>query len=249
MIDYLMEKTVHQLRQSLQGKAPSPPGRTKRSIGLPEAFWSTGQTLRISFLGAPDEAFKRQIVDIGSQWLEHAQLNFALLDNDQRHAEIVIRTDGPETLNQSDYGRYRSDTNGETMTLGVKPADPNLHAMVLHEFGHALGLYHEHQHPDAGIAWDKAALRRYLSTRFSEEERAHPDYDEIAERLISQNYDPITYQPRITLRYDQKSIMHYPINNAYTVGDHASDWAVELSAKDKQFMRMIYPGKGSPDVT
>jgi hypothetical protein len=43
-----------------------------------------------------------------------------------------------------------------SMKLAVSPALSerwNRH-LVLHEFGHALGLMHEHQHPDARIPWD-----------------------------------------------------------------------------------------------
>lgn len=250
MNDPLLERTVHHLRLALQGRLRNVVnGRNKRSIGLPEAFWTTGQTLRLSFLGTPDEALKQQIFTIASQWLDHANLSFVLTENDQLDAEIVIRTDAEETLNQSDYGRHRMLADGETMILGIKLTDPDFHSTVLHEFGHALGLFHEHQHPDANIPWDRAALRRHIAARFSDQERAWHAFDKTLERLIRQNYDPITYEPRITLRYDRRSIMHYPIRQAHTLGDCASGWSHELSAKDKQFMRMIYPGKGSPDLT
>jgi hypothetical protein len=34
---------------------------------------------------------------------------------------------------------------------------------VLHEFGHALGLVHEHQHPAGGIQWNRPQVLRDLS--------------------------------------------------------------------------------------
>ena len=36
-------------------------------------------------------------------------------------------------------------------------------AVVLHEFGHAIGLAHEHQNPDKGIKWNEDAVIRDLS--------------------------------------------------------------------------------------
>jgi hypothetical protein len=32
---------------------------------------------------------------------------------------------------------------------------------VIHEFGHALGLIHEHQNPSGGIQWNKPVVCRY----------------------------------------------------------------------------------------
>ena len=33
--------------------------------------------------------------------------------------------------------------------------------VVLHEFGHALGLIHERQNPSGGIQWNKPVVYRY----------------------------------------------------------------------------------------
>ncbi|QXH45809.1 hypothetical protein KSS93_23525 [Pseudomonas xanthosomatis] len=247
MHDPLLERTVHELRQAMQSKARATPNRSKRSVGLPEAFWPNAKTLRVSFLGTPDPALRQRIFDIGQQWLAYANLSFLLLDNDQPEADIVIRTDAPQHLNQSDYGRYRSDPAGETMTLGVKPSDPDFTAKVLHEFGHALGLYHEHQHPDAAIRWDYEGLRNHISARFTDAQRCAPGFDDTLARLIRQNYEPMTYQPRITLRYDSRSIMHYPVNRSHAFSEHSTTWNQTLSAKDKQFVGMIYPGRYAVD--
>ena len=40
---------------------------------------------------------------------------------------------------------------------------------ILHEFGHALGMLHEHQSPANGIPWDETKLYDYY--------RAHYDWD------------------------------------------------------------------------
>ena len=37
--------------------------------------------------------------------------------------------------------------------------DDELRRVVLHEFGHALGLIHEHQNPEGGIEWNEPAVK------------------------------------------------------------------------------------------
>lgn len=233
----LLEKTVYQVRKALRQKHTL----STRSIGLPETFWAPGQTLGVSFRGAPEESLKQAIMNAAAQWLDHANLTFELREDNDSSAEIYIETDAPETLNQSDYGKYRPDPDGETMTLGIKPGHPRFELTVLHEFGHALGLYHEHQHPEANIPWDLDAVREYVAAKFTQEEREDPAFAETLERLIRQNYLPITYETITTLRYDKQSIMHYAIDQSLTLTDWSSDWNFQLSDKDKQFISMIYP--------
>lgn len=41
--------------------------------------------------------------------------------------------------------------------------DQEYSRVVLHEFGHALGAIHEHQHPEAAIPWDKPKVYEYYA--------------------------------------------------------------------------------------
>jgi len=46
-------------------------------------------------------------------------------------------------------------------------------------------------------------------------------------------------------KYDNKSIMHYPINPKHTRNNYKVDWNWEISAGDKQIVGMLYPKDGS----
>ena len=72
---------------------------------------------------------------------------------------------------------------------------------IRHEFGHALGLMHEHQHPDAPEQYDEEKLRVYLISKGVDE---------------SEVDDAIKYQWRAVKSrkvkeggYDKHSVMHY----------------------------------------
>ncbi len=75
---------------------------------------------------------------------------------------------------------------------------------VLHEFGHVLGLYHEHQHPNylqviREFADYYKKLFRYLRKKI----------DDYTVELFQLQYDPIQ-DAIFTSEYDPDSIMHYP---------------------------------------
>ena len=102
-----------------------------------------------------------------------------------------------------------------------------------HEFGHALGLIHEHQNPAGGIHWNKEVVYKDLG--------GPPN-----------NWDPRTIDNNMFQRYsktitqytdvDSRSIMMYFVPAEYTI-DHKSygDDVFDLSDTDKRFIKAQYP--------
>lgn len=98
---------------------------------------------------------------------------------------------------------------------------------ILHEFGHALGMMHEHTHPDCKANWNYRVLQ--AKTGWSMQ-RVH------------NNYRKLNYGEATLSQYDPESIMHYPINP----GDTQSmvtrlPLNTVLSEGDKRFLMAIYP--------
>ena len=110
--------------------------------------------------------------------------------------------------------------------------DEELRRVVLHEFGHALGLIHEHQNPNKPIAWNKDAVIRDLS--------GPPNRWDTA--TIFNNMFK-TYQPKqvIGTDVDPTSIMMYPIPLAWTTDGTSAGLNGELSDIDKKLVRDAYP--------
>ena len=85
--------------------------------------------------------------------------------------------------------------------------------MVLHEFGHALGAFHEHQSPDVEIPWDREAVYDYY---------AQQGWSRLqVDRNLFEAYSPAGVR---NSRFDAHSIMLYAVDNALTIGDWEVGW-------------------------
>jgi hypothetical protein len=106
-----------------------------------------------------------------------------------------------------------------------------LQSTVLHEFGHALGLIHEHQRPDRPFTWDIAWMKENIDKL---------GFDNW--KFIVSEY--IKTDPRSALtygEYDFKSIMSYDWVKNATVEKIKCDINFTLSNKDKQQFGLLYP--------
>jgi hypothetical protein len=121
----------------------------------------------------------------------------------------------------------------QTMDLGVKPEDADFDVIVIHEFGHALGAMHEHQHPEANIPWDKPKVYEFYQNR-----EMNPLTKEEVDRNL---FEPFNTIEAIYTPYDRKSIMHHPVANTLTLGDWEIPINRKISRKDKQLMKLLYP--------
>ncbi|MFT4624925.1 MAG: endonuclease G [Myxococcota bacterium] len=212
-------------------------------------LWGVGQTLKVRFLdGTPK--LRAAVIDIARTWERHANLRFDFGDHPSG-ADIRISFDvrnangGPDGY-WSYLGRQTEwlVANGHlgrdapTMSLSNRWRDSTLltgaddiRRVVLHEFGHAIGLIHEHQSPRSDIPWNREAVYRYY------EDTQGWSRDDIDTQVLSPDDSPsVAATP-----HDPTSIMQYPVPQELTHGDFEVGWNNRLSEADIQFIGELYP--------
>jgi len=193
-------------------------------------LWKAGRTLKISFLGKIDPTVKKKIKDFAVQWLQYANLKFRFVASG---GDVRISTTPGGSWSYIGTDAKTIPANKPTMNYGwftADTADDEFSRVILHEFGHALGAIHEHQHPKGGIPWDKPKVYAYYARQGWGTAQVDTN--------IFAKYD--ADQLNMT-DYDKTSIMHYAVPNDLTVGDYEVGWNRVLSANDKKLAKSTYP--------
>lgn len=206
-----------------------------RAALLDEFRWKNNDEIRVRFMEG-DPELRARIRSVAEEWTGSMMANLRLEFVDSGPADVriaLIQGDG----SWSYLGTVcrQVDPSEPTMNYGwLTPAssDDELRRVVLHEFGHALGLIHEHQNPNRPIAWNRAAVIADLS--------GPPNFwDETTiENNIFARYDPDDLSATPT---DPLSIMMYPIPASWTTDGFSAGLNGDLSATDREFIRDAYP--------
>jgi serralysin len=205
-----------------------------RAAVMVEKLWEAGRTLRIRFLDG-DGVLQRKVAQFSQEWSEYANIRFAFDDDPNAQIRISFQQVGSWSQVGTDALDRRIAPDQPTMNFGwLTRGTPNdeVRRVVLHEFGHALGLVHEHQNPATNIPWNKDAVYAFY--------QGPPNF--WSKEQVDINIFQV-YEKRITKysRFDRKSIMLYPIPSELTLGGFEVGWNSDLSPLDKRYIRKWYP--------
>jgi hypothetical protein len=203
-----------------------------------EKMWRLGRVLKVRFLDG-EAAVQAKVEQIAHLWSQYANIKFAFGDDPDAEIRISFRARGSWSFVGTEALGI-TDKTQPTMNLGwlrSNSPDEEYHRVVLHEFGHTLGLIHEHNNPAGGIPWDKPAVYRYYQGPPN-----NWDKDKVDQNLFKK-YE--VSQTQFT-DFDPKSIMIYAFPNELTIGDFVIDWNTKLSEIDKTFIRQRYPYEEPP---
>jgi len=210
-------------------------GANDKAALLNEARWNSGDQIRVAFL-AGDPELQKRVRAVRERWTAAGMANLSFQFVEEGDAEIRIafqQGDG----SWSYLGTQCRDIPADEATMNYgwltpESDDDEVQRVVLHEFGHALGLIHEHQNPQGGIDWNEPAVIADLSGPPN-----NWDMDTIEHNMFEK-------YPRNDIsgtKLDATSIMMYPIPASWTLDGTHSELNTDLSKVDKRFIRQQYP--------
>jgi len=198
--------------------------------------WPIGTTLKCRFLdGGPKQ--RRKVEEKARLWEEFANVKLRFTRRHDEHIRISFTADpgswsavGTDCLVERYFPRYQPTMNYGWLRDDTD--DTEYERVVVHEFGHALGLIHEHQSPAAGLQWNTAEVYRVFSGPPNFWTKEQIDFN------ILEHYSASQTQYS---KFDPRSIMLYSFPAQLFLDNKGTKSNTHLSATDKKFIGQQYP--------
>lgn len=184
-------------------------------------------TLGVAFLDGSDGA-KQLVRTHASKWLTATIGKRIAFRWDVPQPQCQISITFETTQNKSRVGRGSQSvaTTQASMHLGQLTE-----RVICHEFGHALGLRHEHSSPNAPMEWNKAQVIADMAALGWTEtmvktnifDRFGPEYACVG--------DP---------DFNLKSIMLYPIKKSWTLNGFSANQTNTIDPRDEKCVAALY---------
>ena len=231
---------------------------------LRSTLWEPGQVIKISFIDRRAPEWKKAWVQkVVKEYVQpHVNLKLLFGDfGDQGDIRITFEHEGsaysrlgtqstwykgsseqPESMN---LGWLDEPHNGSFEFEGRRYQFPGCTwcsnntngSVIIHEFGHALGMVHEHQNPHGGIKWNEPAVLAYF--------QGAPNYwnEEQIRFNIIDRYDSSLLNAS---KFDPDSIMLYAYPASLTLDGTSTKANAVMSPTDIEWMGKVY-GKPKKD--
>ena len=218
-------------------------------------LWASGATLAVCFVDEATPAARQRIVAAAKEWAKAANLNLQFdfgdpagpqtCDKTKPHQiSISFKGDGSSSYVGTDSKDHEpsmvlGSLNDDTSRIAQNPQE--VKRIVLHEFGHAIGLEHENQSPEAHcsdqIDWPKAEA--YYRERMHWSPQTVHDNLETMEVPMRAAKDALKISG-----YDPRSIMQYAMPaEIFKEGASAScmtKFNFDLSDTDRKWVEGLY---------
>ena len=230
------EKDTHWCMAWLAGD-PNATGQTKAAL-VKASIWPTGSVIKCAFLDGKPEVQER-VRKVAKEWTREAggpaNLTLSFVP-DYKDADIRIsfKYSGSWSVLGTTCRKVKPKEQ-PTMNYGwLTPTstDDELRRVVLHEFGHALAMTHEHLNPKVAIKWNKDQVYKDLGG---------PPNNWDKPTIDANMFNAHAANEMNASEFDKDSIMLYPIPKKWTLDGFSVGLNSKLSATDKVFVKKNYP--------
>lgn len=182
--------------------------------------------LHVRFLdGTP--TLQAEVLKHARAWCEHAAIDFDQCDAYDAQIRVAF---APGRGNWSYIGTdaVHPEIGFAQPSMNLVDIDPGT---VLHEFGHALGLEHEHQHPDTLLQFNRQQILA---------EMTQPPNNWSVEQVDRNILDRFAPADLTVTPFDPASIMTYEIPSSWLLGGTALPRNTCLSTGDITLISALY---------
>lgn len=219
----------------------APSDASKAVLVTLEDIWENGKVLTYAFMNGNfggTTIQRNKVSTIIKEWEKYANVSFRLVNNPNQ--ALIRIAFNPRDGSWSYVGKYieQIPRRDPTMNLGWVDKRSAINeedrALVLHEFGHTLGMAHEHQSPlrEGTLTLKREdVIREYMRTQgWTRQDVEQQVLNVLNEREVS-NFTTL----------DLKSIMMYSMPAYLNEQGIEVKENTELSLMDKAFMQIHYP--------
>lgn len=200
-----------------------------RGVGITkDRGFAPGQTVYLAFDGDVEKS--KQILDILKKHaFPYINLNF----------QIGRYNDSTVTIKTAHSASPTAIISGNTTGIGTKAPIVTIYrftqGVILHEFGHAMGMFHEHQNPAPNnpIKWNKDEVYAHYVTKQNWKKEAVD-----AQILNRRDKAKSLYNT-----WDKNSIMNYTIRPGFTDAPVRTFVGQEYSEGDKNWFKLKFGQK------
>lgn len=199
--------------------------------------WAKRSVLRCRFLDGTAK-MQKKVRTLAQEWEKHANVKIKFVANGPAEVRISFYADagswsavGRDALNRTYFPLHQPTMNFGWVRDNSDPVEDR--AVVLHEFGHALGCIHEHQAPTFSRQWNKAEVMKYF--------RGPPNYwdDAAIKHNVLSKYSPNGIN---ATKFDPQSIMLYSFDaKLFSDGQGPTNENSQLSPTDRSMIKKMYP--------
>lgn len=206
----------------------APEDRSTKAWGS-NKFWKNKHNFKVRFLGGT-KPLQDIVMSYAADWSRVCNVKFERIAEGAADVRIAFAADGHWSYVGTDAKSIPQSDPTMNLEISELTTNDEIRRVVLHEFGHALGLMHEHQHPETPIIWNEKEVLRYYSKPPNKW-----DIDDVRQNVLNKysgDYEGTAPDPC--------SIMQYPIEKKWTRNRIEIGWNSKISKMDAEFMISKY---------